>query len=95
MSDSSSELAYDGLSVGGNLGHLHPDFSRDPTTERFQRTFQHAIANLNAGLRQLEIIVLNFESARENTSRVEARKCGEQVEIFLKEVFDRRLVQSG
>jgi SMC interacting uncharacterized protein involved in chromosome segregation len=91
MSDPSSELTCDGLSVGMNLGRLHPDFPRDPTTERFQRTLQHAIANLNTGLRQLELVVLNFESTRESTLRVEAKKCSIQVNFFLKEVVGLRL----
>jgi uncharacterized protein YtpQ (UPF0354 family) len=51
---------------------------------------QHAIANLNAELRQLEIIVSNFESTRENTLRVEAKKCSVQMKIFLKEVVGLR-----
>jgi hypothetical protein len=90
MSDSSSELTYGGLSAGMNLGRLHPDFPRDPTTERFQRTLQHAIAILIAELCKLEIIVSNFESTNENKLRTKAKKCSFQVKFFFKEVFGLR-----
>jgi hypothetical protein len=82
MSDPSSELTGDGLSVGMNLSCLHPDFPRDPTTERFQRTLQHAIANLYTEPNQLEAVVVNFESTRESKLRAEARKCSIQVNFF-------------
>jgi hypothetical protein len=97
MSDSGSELTYGGLSARKNLGPLHPDFPRDPTTERFQRTLQHAVADLNVELHQLEIAVMDFESAGESASMIEARKCGNQVKKFLNKVIGLilRLVRSG
>jgi hypothetical protein len=90
MSDSGSELACGGLSAGKNLGPLHPDFPRDPTTERFQRTLKRAVADLNAELHKLEIAVSDFENAGENASKLEARKCGNQVKFFLNEVIGLR-----
>jgi hypothetical protein len=84
MSDPSSELTCDGLSVGMNLGRLHPDFPRDPTTEQFQRKLQHAITNLCTGLEPLDAVVVSFESTREAALRMEARRYKGQVEIFLK-----------
>jgi hypothetical protein len=82
MSDSGSELAYGGLSAKKNLGPLHPDFPRDPTTEQFQRTLQRTVADLNVELHQLEIAVSNFESMGESASRMVARKYGNQVKFF-------------
>ena len=57
MSESDRELACGGLSTGRKLGPLHPDFPRDTTTERFQRTWQRAVADLNAELNRFETLV--------------------------------------
>jgi hypothetical protein len=73
---------------GRESGSPAPGFSQGSDHRTISENF--AIAYLNAELRQLEITVSNFESARENTSRVEAWKCGEPVEIFLKEVIGLR-----
>jgi hypothetical protein len=76
MSESDKELACSGLSTGKKLGPLHPDFPWDTTTERFQRTWQRAVAELNGELNKFEKLVSEYENDKENTSKVEARKCG-------------------
>jgi hypothetical protein len=60
------------------------------STSGFQRTLQRAVADLNAELHKLEIAVSDFENAGENASKLEARKCGNQVKNFLNEVIGLR-----
>jgi hypothetical protein len=90
MSESDKELACSGLSTGKKLCPLHPDFPWDTTTERFQRTWQRAVAELNAELNKFEKLVSEYENDKENASKVEAKRCGNQTKKFLNEVIGLR-----
>jgi hypothetical protein len=72
------------------LGPLHPDFPRDTTTERFQRTWHRAVAELNSEVSRLDDLILAYENDKSNTLKMEARRCGFQAKIFFKTVIELR-----
>jgi hypothetical protein len=90
MSELNRELDGSVLSTGKVLGPLHPDFPRDTTTERFQRTWHRAVAELNSEVNKLDNLILAYENNKNNTLKMEARRCGFQTKIFLKTVIELR-----
>jgi hypothetical protein len=90
MSELNRELDSSVLSTGKVLGPLHPDFPRDTTTERFQRTWHRAVAELNCEVSKLDNLILAYEINKNNTLKMEARRCGFQTKNFLKTVIELR-----
>ena len=90
LSELNRELDDSVLSTGKVLGPLHPDFPRDTTTERFQRTWHRAVAELNSEVNKLNNLILAYESDKNNTLKMEVRRCGFQTKFFLKTVIGLR-----
>jgi hypothetical protein len=88
MSELNKELDDSVLSTGEVLGPLHPDFPRDTTTERFQRTWHRAVSELNGEISRLEELILADEKDRSDTLEMEIKRSSRQAKNFLNTVLE-------
>jgi hypothetical protein len=88
MSELNKELDDSVLSTGEVLGPLHPDFPRDTTTERFQRTWHRAVSELNGEISRLEELILADEKDRSDTLEMEIKRSSRQAKKFLNTVLE-------
>jgi hypothetical protein len=95
MSDLNGGLDDSILSIGKELGPLHPDFPRDTTTERFLRTWHRAVSELDNEVDQLNNLTESYEENRSDAKRIEVKRCENQVKIFLKTVRELKNEAGG
>ena len=84
MSDLNGDLDDSVLSIGKELGPLHPDFPRDTTTERFLRIWHRAVSELDNEVDKLDNLTKSYEESKSNTKKKKVKKCETRVQIFLK-----------